>query len=161
MPVLKNGLSKKIMLGADKRINSKIIIGATTDVDERICKSFHGATVKLADQLEAEGMISDIPTCYCIFTDEEEVTFTFKENQFGGHIHFCWYPVGKWLKYGSSDKFILVCILEEFCHFYWNIEDEVEVCYKVLAIMQRISSKIKLSDLYDDENMEYRKNIKK
>ncbi|MFT8312941.1 MAG: hypothetical protein ABF633_01655 [Clostridium sp.] len=159
MPLLKNALLKKMPVGVDERIDPKIKLYATTEIDERIGKLFCFASMKLSDQLEYEKM-KDVPTCCCVFTDGEEITFTLKENQFGAHLHFCWYPVEKWLKNDYSNTEIIKCILEEFCHFYWNIEDEVEVCYKVLEIMKRIDDRLKLEDLYDDNNIEYRKQIK-
>lgn len=154
MAKLKNALLSELSVRVDDRIHSNIKLFATTEIDENIEELIYLVSSKLADQFEYENK-QDIPTCNCIFIDSDEITFILDTNEDACYIHFCVYPIYKWISNNLSKIKIIVNILEELCHFYWNLEDEVQVCYKVLEVMKRINKRLELEHFYDPGYIEH------
>jgi hypothetical protein len=158
MAILKNVLLKELSAKVDERIDSNIKLFATTEIDENIGELIYLVSTKLADQFEYENK-QDIPTCKCIFINSNEITFILDENEDACYINFCVYPIHKWIRNNLSKIKIIVNMLEELCRFYWNLEDEVQICYKVLEIMKRINKRLELEHFYDPDYIEHLYNI--
>ena len=157
MATLKNAL-KELSAKVDERIASNIKLFGTTEIDENIGELLYLVSTKLADQFEYENK-QDISTCNCIFTDSNEVTFVLDSNEDACYLHLCVYPIHKWIRNNLSKIKIMVNMLEELCRFYWNLEDEVQVSYKVLEIMKRVNQRLELEHFYDPDYIEHLYNL--
>lgn len=58
------------------------------------------------------------------------------------------YYVHRWRLQNLPLNTMVVVILEELCHHFWNIRDEVRVKYKVLELYHHIDPSIEMQDLY-------------
>lgn len=77
-----------------------------------------------------------------IFT--KDGSFSIYENRddiFGLHCSFVIYPLER-LRKRNDEYFTIFAFTEELVHHYWRIEDEIEVKYKVLKIVQMVEPKI-------------------
>lgn len=141
----------------DNRIFGKVFFCSNTEVPERIKKLFTYTCYGVAEQLQKDELLSKTHSpLNCIFTDYGKVAFELDEEQFGNVMGLIIFPIKKWLENGLSDLHILLCMTEELCHFLWGINDEVEVNYKVLSVIQNImpAAGIQMSDLYNVDWME-------
>jgi hypothetical protein len=87
--------------------------------------------------------------------DSDEFTFILEPNEDSCTINFCIYPIHRWTINNLSKTRMLANIVEQLCHFYWNLKDEVKGSYKVLEIMKRVSKRIELEHFYDVDYIEY------
>ena len=149
MTRLKNAIDVE-SIPIDNRISSKINIMMTIDIKKHIRLLFQTAFILIAGQLADDGLLENIPRCNCIITGSDEVVYICDDIEFAGyHINSVIYPVHRWIKMGIKDIHILQTIIEEFTHMYWNIDDEIQVCYKIFEIIKRYNPKLRMSELYD------------
>lgn len=52
----------------------------------------------------------------------------------------------------TDDQFVAI-ILEELCHHFFNISDEIKVKYKVLDVMRLGNNKLSLTDIYRESEV--------
>ncbi len=148
MSTLKNAISL-LPMQLDSRIAHKIIIKATVEIGRLIREQFKNATIAVARQLELEN--KDISICNCIFTNSNEITFVLDDDELGLNVHFLVFPIHNWSSYINNPIKILACIIEEFAHYYWLIENEYTVCLKVHEITKQIYPNIQITDLYNQD----------
>lgn len=138
----------------DKRLVGKLFVLATIPIDEDIKKLLAMGFWGVAEQLDSDHLLNNLPRINCFITPFGDVSINLDDNQFGMHMAMAVYPVQKWRDSNLGELHMLLCIVEELCHHYWNIEDEVEVNYKVLEVIKRIVPKTEMSDLYNVDWME-------
>lgn len=144
----------------DQRLKNKLFVNANTLINSKVNNLFSRAVVAVSDQLENDDKLDKLPfKATCIFTDYGKVAIELLEGESAIVMGLIIYPIQKWIDQKYTDLQILICITEELCHYFWSIEDEVEVNYKVLEVIQRIrpESNIQMKDLYNIEWMEANK----
>lgn len=146
-----------MFVAMDHRLNGKLFFSSNVVVPERIRKLFNYVIFGVGEQLEKEGILDNTPfKVNCIFTEYGKITLELDEAQFGNVMGLIIYPIQKWLNSNLSDLQIMVCIAEELCHYFWAIENEVEVNYKVLEVIRNVlpDKNIQMHDIYNVQWME-------
>lgn len=154
MSILLNGKIGAKIPGIDPRIKHKLFFSSTCELSEDLINLFKCSFWAVAEQLEEENLLEDekaIAYLTCITIDTDEFTIKLDDNQMGMITSLAVYPVHKWINLNRIS--IYVSIIEELCHHYWRIRDEVEVNFKVLEVLKRIFPNIKMSDIYNTEWM--------
>jgi len=142
----------------DERLKGKLILATTTLIPEMIGKLMEQSFWAVAEQLQEEGKLKNISKVYCIITPDGDFTIKRAEKRLAYYIsNIVVYPVRIWLNERYEDILVLTCIIEELCHCFWGIDDEVAVNYKVLEVMKRIKADVVMSDLYNLNWMEEHK----
>lgn len=82
--------------------------------------------------------------------DRDTVSFTLDNpKDYGLHVPLILLPIHRWRASNYNSLGMYACILEEFCHHFWCIRDEVDVKLKTFSLIQRIFPTIQFSDLYN------------
>lgn len=160
MSTLKGALSGVVGPIIDKRLEGKLFLLTTVPIEENVRNLLTMGFWGVAEQLEEDGLLADLVRINCFVTQYGDVSIKLDDNQEGCHMALAIYPVQKWRNLQRTELQMLTCIVEELCHHYWNIEDEVRVNYKVLDIIKRIlpNSNIQMSDLYNLQWMQEQNN---
>jgi hypothetical protein len=129
------------------KLLGKISLSLTCEITEHEKQLLKQALSVLQEQFEYENR-QNIARVSLIFSENGNVSLEYVDDkQIGSQISLCIYAVKRWQEY--NDKGILAIILEELCHHFWAIEDEILVQYKVIEIMKRIYPSIERSNIYD------------
>lgn len=145
----KNGSTSKFGPVIDKRMKDKITIATTTEIPGNIAFLLDFGIKAVVKQLEEENILSTVMPVQILVTNRDEISLEFLDEELATVISLIMYPIHKWIEKGLEDIKILVCIVEEFAHFYWNIQDEVIVNDKVLKIIERVVPNTTMETLYD------------
>lgn len=133
-----------------KELESKLFVRATYALTEQEAKLFSLAIQAIVQQLKCEGKsFEDIPRVNAIVTKYGNVEIESDEGVLGNHVSLVIYAVQKWRDLKLSDYQMLIVYIEELCHNYWGIEDEIVVKYKVFEIIKRIEPNLKFEELFD------------
>jgi len=62
-------------------------------------------------------------------------------------MRIAFYPLVKIAPYVGTDMLYTI-LAEELCHLIWDISDETEVNFKVLAVLRNLNPELQMSDLY-------------
>lgn len=131
-------------------LRKKLIIAATYQLTEHEAKLFSLALQAVVQQIKKEGIdFNKIPRTNAIITKDGSVEFQLESNVLGSHVSLAIYAVQKWRDMRYGDHQILMILIEELCHNYWNIEDETLVMYKVHQVIKWIMPNVELKDLYN------------
>ncbi len=93
----------------------------------------------------------DLPKTRCahvFFIGQDSITIELEENVCGIYAPIIVYPVNKWREKGMGQDDIIVILLEELCHFLWEIRDEYEVKQRVLSLVRIALPEMTLDSLY-------------
>lgn len=137
----------------DKRVGHLIKFTANYQMNDCLIKLFEESFKAVADQMEQEKLL-EIKKQYitCIALNTNTYSFEIQDEAYGIIVVNAIYPTYKWE--GFTYIQIYTCIIEELCHFFWEITDELEVNFKVYEIVKRIDSNVKMQDLYKIEWMD-------
>lgn len=138
----------------DPRLKNKLYFNTTCELNDKLIKLFSTSIWAVAEELEKEKLLEEeklISRINCITIDSDEFTIKLDNNQLAMRVSLAVYPIHKWTK--LTDVTICTNIIEELCHHYWNISDEVEVNFKVIKVLKRICPNIKMGDIYNTEWM--------
>ncbi len=130
-----------------KSFYGKIAIRTAIDLDDRIKEQFKLATIALAQQLREEG-IPIKRKCSCIFIDSDSFTLNLSKKAYAEYRSICVFGIHRWPKILQNNSHILCTILEELCHYYYDLEDGVEIQYKVIDIAKKVYPTIKHENYY-------------
>lgn len=135
----------------DKRLFNKLVLLTTVELKDTIIRVLNLGFWGIAEQLDSEGMLIDIPRVNCIVTLDGSFSIILDEEQQGCHMSLVIYPIQKWENANYTELKMLTCVVEELCHHFWNIEDEVKVSYKVLEVIRRIFpyKDVKMANLFN------------
>ncbi len=153
MTILVNSISTKGPEEIDKRIKEKVILLANAPISDHVAEYIGQTLWAVAEQLEKDNMLDKITTVSCIFTKDGKFSIELDPNSLGVIMRLIVFPMDRWLK-SKNQLSIYIIMMEEFAHHFWNIEDEVEVNYKVLEIINHLFPKIEMGDIYDLDFME-------
>lgn len=138
----------------DPRLKNKLYFKTTCDLSDELIKLFSVSIWAIAEEIEEEKLLEEeklISCINCMTIDSDEFTIKIDNNQLAMTVSLAVYPIHKWTE--LTEIGICVNIIEELCHHYWNITDEVEVNFKVIKVLKRIYPNIKMSHVYNTEWM--------
>lgn len=128
----------------------KLVVVATYELTEHEAKLFTLALQAIVNQMEKEKMdFTKIPRTNAIITKDGSIELEFEDTILGTQVSLVIYAVQKWRNFKYGDQQILMILIEELCHNYWNIEDETIVKYKVWQVIKWIMPDVELIDLYN------------
>jgi len=141
---------------SDFEISSKIAFVSTCSPSNHLIELFRYGVLGIEKQIKNEGIeIKSLPKVTAVITDKKKITFEMDEDAGGSRLNLVFYPINHWLDSEWTDYIILGAILEEFCHHFWNIEDEAIVKRKVIDIMNNCifnkESQITIDYVYNEE----------
>lgn len=150
---------------SDFEISSKINFISTINLSEQEILLFRLGVLGIQRQLTKENInIESLPKVTAVITDRKKLTFELDEDAGGSRLNLVFYPINHWKDNEWNDYIKLGAILEEFCHHFWNIEDEAIVKRKVIDIMNNCifneDSQITISHVYNEKwilEYEYRR----
>lgn len=123
----------------------KLTIAANYALNENEVKIFSLALNAISAKLQQDGITKDkLTTVNAIFT--KNGSFSMREdnaNVYASHFSLAIYQLEN-LRNTHNERFILFAFVEELVHHYWRIENETEVKYKILEIVQLIDTGITL-----------------
>jgi len=133
----------------------KLEIKANYPLNEREASLFSKALNALLKQFEEENInISNLMRLTALVTEDGDFTLSINPEHMGSQIALVVYPVKRWRDNSYNDGQILICIIEELCHHYWAIEDEILVTYKVHEVMKQIYPDVQHNQLYNLQSCE-------
>lgn len=136
----------------DARLNGKIIFNTTIQIPDKVRILMSKSFWAVAEELEQDQKLENITIVNCIVTSNGDYTIKHDEEQLAYYVYpTIVYPIQNWTDLNCSEVHVLLFVIEELCHHFWNIDDEVEVNYKVHEVMKRIIPSIKLEDLYNTQ----------
>jgi hypothetical protein len=68
-------------------------------------------------------------------------------------MHLLLFGVKSMRGYNLSDIYMVSVFLEELCHYFWCIRDEIKVKYKVYDVISRMYTGIKFEDIFNLDNI--------
>ena len=137
----------------DKRVNHLIKFTSNYQIDDKLIGFFEESFKAIADQLEQEHLLEKKrQPITCITLNTSTYSFEVQDDVYGIITVNAVYPTYKWR--GFTDIQIYTCIIEELCHFFWEIVDELEITFKVYEIVKRIKPNVKMKELYQIEWIE-------
>lgn len=136
VPVVPEELKNKITFAANY---------ALTDFDVVL---FTGVLIVINAQLKEDGMnYDDLTRVNVLFTRNGSFSMHEEsETVLGLHFSLAVYPM-EILHRVKDPNLVCFCFIEELVHHYWRIENETDVKYKTLEIIQRIDKKITVETL--------------
>ena len=104
----------------------------------------------LAKQLQYDGIdVKELLRVTAIFSPDGGFALSMPQSVSGAQFCLIAYPIQRWRDANYDKEQIATCILEELCHHFWAIKDELAVKHKVVEIFQRwMDSKFTFSQLY-------------
>ena len=131
---------------------------STCEISERLIKLFNKSFLAVAYQLHLDGILSNdeilqesLHPIMCVISNDDTCTFKIDESTLASVVSIAFYCISKWD--GYDDKHICMFIIEELCHHFWNITNELDVNFKVFDILKHIFSDIRISDVYSIQAM--------
>ena len=144
---LKNAVtSREISIPVE--FKDKITVMANDFITALDVRMFRITLNSVKIQLQKDNIdVSSLPHANVIFTRDGSFTLEQNENHIYGYrsniIVYCM----ERLHYVNIPNFTFFTFIEELTHHYWNIEDEIEVKYKVLEIIGNSNVIITIEDL--------------
>ncbi|MCH5186799.1 MAG: hypothetical protein J1F63_00245 [Oscillospiraceae bacterium] len=134
----------------DPRLKAHVLVVATCDIPAEIANLFSCCVNAVADQMENDGLLVDTDHLLfvtCIFTDKDTISITLEPNELAIVTPIIVYPFYKWNI--NHPEIVCSSMIEELAHFFWGIRSEYEVSLKVLTILNRIYTNLKLEDIFN------------
>ena len=125
----------------------KLTMTFTCEINVREEKMLSNALILITKQFERENM-KDFKRTTLVFTENGDISLKMPSEAMGMRMTACIFPVKRWRDKNYNDIQILTIILEELCHHYWSIEDELIVKYKVFEVIKSLNPDLKITDLY-------------
>lgn len=116
--------------------------------DEEI-NCFDIAVSLLKQALIDDGMFPPKEYAIVFFYDEDIISIKVCEPlEQGAHANMIFYPVHHWRRENYAHNDLVVIMLEELCHCFWQIQDEYIVKQKVTSIIQRNHPNLTMDSLF-------------
>lgn len=87
-----------------------------------------------------------------ILLSDPAFTMQMKESErdhYGKAIRIVLFPIYRWRELNISVQTMIICILEELCHIFYNEDDELNVEDLVTACAKRLWPDVRKEALYD------------
>ncbi len=142
---------KQLKLNLPNEFDGIVGIAALCDLRPNEIILFEHACELVGIQLRSEARALPNILTNIFFVGENAITLQFEPAQYGACFTGIYYPVYKWRAAHLTDQQIITCIIEEMCHVFWGIRDEIQVEYKVLDVVHVRYPELTLGDLYSPE----------
>ena len=152
MSRLVDGITTSPAPAIDPRLGTGIQFVTTTPFPPEICTAMSFVLKALADQLQTEERSLGNQTVCCIFSDSDSFSIQLDPDQIAVCMRIAFYPLEKITPYIGTDRLYTI-LAEELCHLVWDISDEVEVNFKVLAVLRNLNPGLQMSDLYSEDTV--------
>ena len=122
-----------------------ILIASSCDLTEREVFLFQTSINAVSKMIKKENL-QKINSVNIIFSASGEI-YLLPDNdvvEIGTHFRAITYRLDL-LRSVQNDKFIMFAFIEEMAHNFWDIEDEIEVKYKVVDIMNQFIPNITIN----------------
>lgn len=128
-----------------------IIVRATFQMKQREIKLLAICLGAISNEMLKDGIdLAQLQPLCVIITKDGELNLKLQDDIMGQQVNLIVYPVEKWRNHSYNDYTMLICILEELCHYYYAITDEIVVKHKVITVIQNwIDKNVKIEELYD------------
>lgn len=138
-------------------IFDRMTLSQNHKVSQEIKDSFFDGLTLLARYLDDKQIaVKTLPPVDIVFLNTNELNLELNlKDQYAFVSHMIVFRTNIMEELNESD--LVAIVLEEFCHHFFNIQDEVEVCYKVLEVIQSTSPHVELYDVYSIHSIEGRK----
>lgn len=134
----------------DEKLCDYITFSTTCDIPEHILTAFEKCLKAVLEQMESDKLFDGKNRMWqvnCIVTDNDLISIEVDDEFKAVVMDIIIYPIHKWS--GLRSQMICACIVEELCHYFWNIRSEYDVVFKVIQVLKRINPNIKISDVYN------------
>jgi len=153
MPIVKDLIEDSPGPFIPEKLKNKIQLRASFALTENEASLFTSALMLVETKLISENIdIEKIVKVTIIVTEDGHFSIYAEGNELGYKLVFIIYRVKVWRERKLPDLSIITILLEELCHHFWGIEDEIKVKYKVLEILNEsgiLSKEISIDDIYN------------
>lgn len=137
-----------------EELNGKINFTSNCVLPDRDWELLNIVLEKLVEQMKEEGFIfSKAEKVTIIFTEKTDFELFFEDTEMATYSKLIIYPVIHWQKCNMPEDVKLMSFTEELCHHFWRVDDEEQVLYPTLRVMNRINNEdyfsITIRDLID------------
>lgn len=137
-----------------EELNGKIKFTSNCVLPDRDLELFNIVLEKLVEQMKEEGFIfSKVEKVTIIFTEKNDFELCFEKTEMATYSKLIIYPVIHWQKSNMPEDVKSMAFAEELCHHFWRVDNEEQVLYPTLRVMNRINKdtyfSIKIRDLID------------
>lgn len=147
-----HGMKPTLVPQVPKTFEKKLEFRTTTNLKEYDAKLFAYVLTVLEKQVLKENLdLNKVPKAFAIFTDNGEIKISIPKGILGINVHLLTYAIKRFEYYELAEVFKVSVFLEELCHWLWNIEDEIEVKYKIFEIIKEIYPDIKFEQIYNED----------
>lgn len=102
-------------------------------------------------QLKKDGIQKkDLKSVNVLFTPYNEFSVKREEtdNSYGCKVSLILYPVQLWRDKNLRADMIAIAMIEELCHHFWNIDDEIIAKEKSIEVINNVSPEISMDTYY-------------
>ena len=131
-------------------LSNRLIITTTCPLLPEEIQVFNNAFCALSLALSADKSVNPNMYINLVFTDSDTVSMSISDgDEWGYYVPMAIYPVHRWRMKNMNHIGMLACALEELCHHFWSIRDELLVQDKVIELIQTIMPNVRKSDVYN------------
>lgn len=147
---LANGISTTYSADTNPLFDGETIqVGATCELTDAEIRAFDSAMALLYGGLQTDRMYPPVRRAIIYFIGEDSFTLSLPNPlTYGGYASIIIYPVSRWRAKCFSNNQMVVVMLEELCHCFYDIRDEYLVKEKVTALIRREFPNMTLNSLY-------------
>ncbi|MDU8978369.1 MAG: hypothetical protein E7G38_15625, partial [Clostridium perfringens] len=130
------GLKANLIPAIPERLENKLEFRITTELTEEDILLYSTVLIYFDKQLKKDKVNLDyIPKTFAIFTDDGDIEISLSDTVLGINSNIIIYAIKRFEKLNLPEVLKVSVFLEELCHWAWNIEDEVEVKFKIFEIL--------------------------
>ena len=134
------------------RLKNRIRMMTTCNMTDEEISIFNTALIALDIALASDISAPAALPLTVIFTDSDTVSFTIScPETWGLECNLAVYPLHRWREQHLAALPMLLAALEELCHHFWAIEDEILVKDKVTQLVHLVCPGLKKNDLYNPD----------
>ena len=138
------------------KLKGRIDIKTTIRLSPREIEALYNALFSLDIALRSDDALNPDDHITIVLFDSDIVSFEFEDQEtFGNQVNLVFLPVHRWRARNLNIVQMTVCILEEFCHHFWDIRDEYLVTDKVYELLQYLWPNVPKSAFYNLRSLPY------
>lgn len=147
------GLKANLIPVIPEMLENKLEFRITTELTEEDILLYSTVLVYFDKQLKKDKVnLDSIPKTFAIFTDDGNIEISLSDTVLGINSNIIIYAIKRFEKFNLPEVLKVSVFLEELCHWAWNIEDEVEVKFKIFEILKEIYPGLKIQQVYPGLN---------
>ncbi len=153
MSELVNGICTTPAPMIDTRLGKGIQLLTTGPFPLEICIAMTNVLKAVADQLQNENRHLGNQTVCCIFSESDSFSISLLPEEYAICVRIAFYAMNRISQFFGTDKLYTI-LAEELCHLIWDISDETEVNFKVLAVLRNLNPDLQMSDIYSADTVQ-------